>query len=92
MMQALWTCGNLAASAQALDAVQIALMDRIDPDPAGPSERLRAAAFPNRDLRRAGRLRDRPAAPGIAARGGTPRRTESGEAGVFWGGSRLSGP
>ena len=80
MMKALWTCGNLAASAQALDAVQIALMDRIDPDPAGPSERLRAAAFPNRDLRRAGRLRDRPAAPGIAARGGIPRRTESGEA------------
>ena len=53
---------------EALDAVQVALTDRIDPDPAGPSERLRAAAFPNRDLRRAGRLRDRPAAPGIGRR------------------------
>ena len=61
---------------EALDAVAIALMDRIDPHLAGPSERPRAAAFSNRDLRRAGRLRYRPAAPGydhIVRRGGRVR-------------------
>ena len=52
---------------EALDAVQVALMDGIDPHPAGLSERLRAAAFPDRDLHRARRQRRRPAAPLIAA-------------------------
>ena len=53
---------------EALDAVQVALMDGIDPHPARLSERLRAAAFPDRDLHRARRQRRRSAAPLIACR------------------------
>ena len=53
---------------EALDAVQVALMDGIDPHPARLSERLRAAAVPDRDLHRARRQRRRSAAPLIACR------------------------
>ena len=53
---------------EALDAVQVALMDGIDPHPARLSERLRAAAFPDHDLHRARRQRRRSAAPLIACR------------------------
>ena len=48
---------------QALDPVQVALMDRIDSHVAGLPERLRPAAFPNRYLHGARGGRDRPAAP-----------------------------
>ena len=43
-----WNCGDLVDQVhvvQALDAVEVALMDRVDPHPAGLSERLREAAF-----------------------------------------------
>ena len=54
---------NAVQVVQAFDAVQVALMDRVDPYVAGLSQRLRPAAFPNRYVHGARREGDRPAAP-----------------------------